>query len=56
MTSSFAVGGRGGPGWDLGVRLGLMGPEVVMDYPPVATLVTPFAHHGAMSYVQPVFN
>ena len=20
------------------------------------TLVTPFAHHGAMSYVQPVFN
>ena len=21
-----------------------------------ATLVTPFAHHGAMSYVQPVFN
>ena len=24
--------------------------------PPIDSLVTPFAHHGAMSYVQPVFN
>ena len=31
-------------------------PTLLDDGPACGTLVTPFAHHGAMSYVQPVFN
>ena len=37
------------------VKAGLLPPECLTDSRKPA-LVTPFAHHGAMSYVQPVFN